>query len=112
MGIQPRKQRKARSSAFQHVRRKMLSAHLAKELRKEIKRRAVPIRKGDEVKVMRGKFRNIKGTIELVDLKKCKVFVKGVSAKKNRWFRGFEANRPLKSIDNKIIRGQEEVPCI
>src|SRR4030043_157199 len=79
---QPRKQRKYRYNAPLHARRKFLSAHLSKELRKGLGVRSMVIRKGDEVLVMRGEFRGIKGTIERVDIRKSKVYMDAVKAKK------------------------------
>ena len=90
---QPRKQRKARANAPLNIRRKLVSAHLDEKLRKEFKRRSIPVRTGDEVKLMRGKFKNVKGIVELVDLKKYKIRVKGVVTKKT------DGSEVLLSID-------------
>ncbi len=79
---QPRKQRKFRYNAPLHKRQKMVSAHLAKDLRKQYKRRAMPLRKGDEVKVMNGKYRGSYGKIEKIDLQKLKVKVENIKTKK------------------------------
>lgn len=77
-----RKQRNARANAPLHLKSKMMGAHLDKELRKTAKKRTAPIRKGDEVKIVRGRARNLKGTVEKVDRKECKIYVKGVVKKK------------------------------
>jgi large subunit ribosomal protein L24 len=79
---QPRKQRKWRANAPLHVRGKLVSAHLSKDLRTEWKRRSVPLRKGDEVKVVRGEFAKKVGKVARVDLKKLKIFIEGVKRKK------------------------------
>ncbi len=79
---QPRKQRKYRHNAPLHKRQKMVSAHLAKDLRKQYKRRAMPLRKGDEVKVMKGQHRGSYGKIEKIDLKRLKVNIENVKTKK------------------------------
>jgi len=79
---QPRKQRKYRVNAPMHTRRKMLGAHLSKELRQKYKTRAVSLRKGDKVKVMRGEFKGSMGEVESVDMKNYKIFIKGVEEKK------------------------------
>jgi large subunit ribosomal protein L24 len=65
-----------------HLRRKMLSAHLSKDLRVKYKTRALPLRKGDEVEVMRGFFNKKKGKISKVDLVKYKIFIDGVLRKR------------------------------
>ncbi|MDP3742686.1 MAG: 50S ribosomal protein L24 [Candidatus Micrarchaeota archaeon] len=67
MGIvksrQPRKKRKFLYNAPLHLAGKFRNAHLSKELRAKMKKRAVRIRKGDTVKIMKGKFRGISGKV-------------------------------------------------
>jgi len=79
---QPRKQRKYRVNAPLHIKRKLVSAHLSEELRKQHKKRSFPVRKGDKVKVLRGVFKGTIGEIERVSYKKTKVYIKGVEKKK------------------------------
>lgn len=79
---QPRKQRKYRHNAPLHRRQKMMAAHLAKELRQQHKRRSVALRKGDEVKVMRGEHRGRYGKVEKVDLKVLRVTLDSIKARK------------------------------
>jgi len=77
-----RKQRKFLYTAPLHIRRKMMSAHLSKELREKYKRRSLPVRKGDEVEIMRGEFKKKRGKVLRVDLKKYKVYVEGITRKR------------------------------
>lgn len=79
---QPRKQRKYRYNAPLHVRQKLVSAILDKKLREEFKKRSMPLRKGDEVLIMRGKFKKKSGKISRVDLKRLKIFVENIKRKK------------------------------
>ncbi|MDT7858452.1 MAG: 50S ribosomal protein L24 [Candidatus Aenigmarchaeota archaeon] len=79
----PRKQRKFLYNAPLHIRRKMISAHLSKELRKKYKRRSIPLRKGDEVKVMRGEFKGTIGKIVRIDTKEYKVYIDTVKKKRS-----------------------------
>jgi large subunit ribosomal protein L24 len=79
---QPRKKRKFLYTAPLHVRRKLLSAHLSKELRTKYKTRSFPLRKGDEVEIMRGKFKKKKGKISAVNYKKYRVYIEGVTRKR------------------------------
>ena len=58
-----------------------MSAHLSRELRKQLKRRSLPLRKGDEVKIMRGKFSGTTGKVSEVDLKRLKIFLENIKAK-------------------------------
>ena len=80
--VQVRKQRKYRYNAPLHLRHKFLSANLSKELREKYNKRNVPLRKDDEVLVMRGKFSKKKGKILLVNLKISKVKIVGLTRKK------------------------------
>lgn len=59
-----------------------MSANLSKELRKKYRKRSLPLRKGDTVKIMRGKFRKKTGKIAVVDAKKMKVEIEGMQIKK------------------------------
>ena len=79
---QPRKQRKYRHEAPLHIRHKFLSANLSKELRKKHGMRSIPIRKDDEVLIMRGSFAKKKGKILLVNPKTNRVTVEGINRKK------------------------------
>jgi len=75
---QPRKQRKYRANAPLHIKRKMISCNLSKELRKKYEKRSFPIRKGDIVKIMRGEFRKKTGKIESVNVKKLRIMIEGI----------------------------------
>jgi large subunit ribosomal protein L24 len=77
-----RKQRKYRYNAPLHIRHKFVSVHLSKELRKSLGIRSIPVRKGDKVRIMRGEFKGIKGTVTKVDLKNLKVYIDSVKRKK------------------------------
>jgi large subunit ribosomal protein L24 len=79
---QPRKQRKYRAEAPLHIKHKFLSANLSKELRKKHGKRSVPIRKGDEILVMRGSFRKKKAKVSLIDLKRTRLALEGVQRSK------------------------------
>ncbi len=98
---QARKQRKFRHNAPLHVRHKMLSAHLSKDLRHQYKIRSFPVRKGDELQVMRGKFRKFKGTVERIDMRALKVYIDGVKTKKTD---GREVSVALEPSNLKIVR--------
>ena len=94
------KQRKFRCNAPLHVRHKFMSAHLSKELRKQLGKRSLPVRKGDEVKVMRGKFAGTTGKVSDVDLKRLKVFLENVKGKQ---ISGKEVSIPLEPSNLLII---------
>merc|ERR1712053_54545 len=52
-----RKNRKRHFEAPSHIRRKLMSAPLSKELRQKYNVRSMPIRKDDEVQVVRGHYK-------------------------------------------------------
>ena len=79
---QKRKQRKYRFNADLHIRKKMVSAHLSKELRKKYSKRSTSLRKNDVVKVMRGSFKGKTGKINIINLKKLKVSIEGLQKQK------------------------------
>ncbi|UCC91761.1 MAG: 50S ribosomal protein L24 [Candidatus Aenigmatarchaeota archaeon] len=102
---QPRKQRKYRHKAPLHVRQKFVSAHLSEVLRGRVEKRSLPLRRGDEVKVMRGKDKGFKGKIERIDLKTSKVYVEGLNVKK---VDGSEVLRPVEPSNLLITESKME----
>ncbi len=78
----PRKQRKYRMNAPLHVKQSLMHSHLSKDLRSKYKKRSASLRKGDKVKIMRGRFKKHEGKVEIVDLKQIKVFVSGADITK------------------------------
>ena len=55
---------------------------LSKELREQWGVRNIPIRTGDKVKIMRGKYRGLIGKVVEVDYKRYRIFVEGATIKK------------------------------
>jgi len=79
---QPRKQRKYLAKAPLHLKKKLLSANLSQGLRAIHKTRNVPIRKGDKVKIMRGKFRGKEGKVIKVLIKQLKIYIESIQKTK------------------------------
>jgi len=77
--VQTRKQRKYKFNAPLHVKHKMVSSALSKELRKEYDIRSVPVRKGDFVKVIAGQFRGKSGKVTKVSVSLMYVHVEGAT---------------------------------
>jgi large subunit ribosomal protein L24 len=77
-----RKQRKYIANAPLHLRRKFISANLSKELRKKYNVRSISLKKGDKIKVMRGKFKKKTGKISTIDLSKARASVEGLQIQK------------------------------
>ena len=97
---QPRKQRKYAAKAPLHIKRKLLSVNLSKDLRKKYGKRNVVVRKGDNVKVMTGKFKGKTGKIIQVFTKKSKITMEGIQVKKQD---GSKANIKLQPSNLQII---------
>ena len=89
---QPRKQRKYKANAPLHTKHKFLNAQLSKSLKEKHSRRSFPVRKGDEVLVMRGKFKKKKAKVVTVELKRSRVSLENIQRTKkdgtkvNVWF--------------------------
>lgn len=79
---QPRKQIKFRANAPNHIKRTLMGVTLDKKLREKYGRRNIGVRKGDEVKIMRGKFKGKQGKVGGVDIKNTRVQVDGVQRSK------------------------------
>ena len=78
----PGKQRKYRANAPLHTKHKFLNANLSKELRKKYGKRSLPLRKGDEVLIMRGSFKKKKAKVVFVSLRKLIVNLEGIQRAK------------------------------
>jgi len=96
----PRKQRKFLFTAPLHLRRKFLASHFSKELREKYKTRSLPVRRGDEVEIMRGDFKGKRGKISRVDLKKYKTYIEGITRKRTT---GVDVQVPIHPSNLKII---------
>ena len=116
---QPRKQRKYRANAPLHIKRKFMSANLSKDLRKKYGRRSFVLIKGDNVKIMIGKFKKKTGKISSVNLKKSKISIEGIQRTKkdgtkiNVWFH--PSNLQIKELnleDSKRRKAIERVKPI
>lgn len=125
---QTRKQRKYRINAPLHIKHKFMSAGLDKELRKKYSRRSFPVRKGDTVKIMVGKFKKKIGKISTVNLKRLRIAIEGIQRQKkdgtkiNVWFNPSnvqitelnldDKERKInKKIENKnLVEGEKNAP--
>ncbi len=75
---QPRKQRKYTYNAPDHIKSKMISSHLSKELRAKHNKRSMRPIKGDKVKIIVGQHKAKVGKIEKIDTAKMKAFITGI----------------------------------
>jgi len=97
---QPRKQRKFLYNAPLHLRQKMMSAPLSRELREKYKIRNLPVRVGDKVRIMRGDFKGHEGKVVEVDLKRYRIYVEGATLRKTN---GTEVFYPIHPSNVMII---------
>ena len=77
-----RKQRKAHFNAPSHERRIRMSAPLSKELREKYNVRSLPIRRDDEVMVVRGHFADREGKVSQCYRKKYVIHIERVTREK------------------------------
>merc|ERR1712025_163124 len=78
-----RKNRARHSNAPSHIRRKIMSAPLSKELRAKYNVRSMPIRKDDEVQVVRGHYKGQQmGKVTQVYRKKFVVYIERIQREK------------------------------
>merc|ERR1712124_233470 len=82
VSISRRKSRKAYFTAPSHIRRKLMSAPLSKDLRTKYNVRSVPIRRDDEVMIVRGHYHDREGKVTQVYRKKWRIHVERVTRDK------------------------------
>jgi large subunit ribosomal protein L24 len=102
---QPRKQRKRMYTAPLHTRHRMVGAALSKELKEKYRKNSIPVRKGDTVKLMRGEMKGHSGEVMKVDLKRYRIYVQGVTAKKAD---GTDVEKPVAPSNVMITAFNEE----
>lgn len=79
----PRKQRKNWLNQPLHLKQKRLSIHASREIRKEFKKRSLPAKKGDTVRVLRGGLKGKTGKITQVEYATGRVFIEKIVRKKS-----------------------------
>jgi large subunit ribosomal protein L24 len=97
---QVRKQRKYRHNAPLHIKNKFMGSHLSKDLREKHKKKTLPVRIGDRVKVMRGKFKGNDAKVERVVPSRNQVFLEKIRVNKKD---GSEVAIPLSPSNLMII---------
>lgn len=76
------KQRKRQKNAPHHKKRKLMASTLAADLREKYGTRRIPVRKGDEVEIMRGSFKGHIDKVAEVDRRNEKIYVEEVTVQK------------------------------
>jgi len=78
----PTKQRRMLYQAPDHIRHKLFAAPLSSELKASQGVKALPVRSGDTVRIMRGDHKGFEGKITDVDRKKYRIYVEGLTREK------------------------------
>jgi len=89
----PTKQRKYRENAPKHVKDKLISANIDKELREELGTRNITIRTGDQAKIMRGDYKGEEGIINKIDRENTVVYINKIETERQD---GSKSQIPLK----------------
>lgn len=97
---QVRKQRKYRYNAPFHLKGEFLNVHLSEELRKKYGKRAIRVRKGDKVRILRGNSKKKEGKVERVTMKKSRVYVTNIEMERKD---GTKSLRPLNPSNLMIL---------
>jgi large subunit ribosomal protein L24 len=102
-------ERKMFYQAKRHKRTKRLHVHVSKELKAKLKRkvRALLVRKGDKVKIMRGPGKGNTGKVVKVNHSKMKVFVEGVVIRTARGREMLVALQPSNLLLNELFKTKE-----
>ena len=98
--VKPRKQRKYIANAPLHIKAKLLSVNLSKELRQKHSTRNVRVKKGDTVRILRGDFKGSEGKVNDVEVKKLRIFIDGVERSKKD---GSKVRIPFKPSNLQIV---------
>nr|CAJ17323.1 ribosomal protein L26e [Eucinetus sp. APV-2005] len=97
------KNRKRHFTAPSHIRRKLMSAPLSKELRQKYNVRTMPIRKDDEVQVVRGHYKGQQvGKIVQVYRKKFVVYIERIQREKANGASVYVGIHPSKCVIVKL----------
>jgi large subunit ribosomal protein L24 len=78
----PTKQRKMLFQAPDHIRYKLFAAPLSPELKATHAVKALPVRSGDSVRIMRGDHQGFEGKITRVNRKEYRIYVEGLTREK------------------------------
>ena len=89
---QRRKSRKAYFTAPSSVRRVMMSSHLSKDLKDKYSVRAMPVRKGDQVKITRGQQKGREGKVQTVYRRRRCIYIEKIVKEKTN---GQQAQIPI-----------------
>ena len=107
-----RVQRKRQLGAPSSIKRRLMSCHLAKSLREEHKLRALPIKRGDEVKILKGKFKGKAGKVVQVYRRRNVIYVDKIQREKQNGQTVFFPIRPSYCVVEKLVLNKDRKKTI
>ena len=107
-----RTQRRLQLSAPSSIKRRLMSCHLSKTLRQTHKIRALPIKRGDEVKILKGKFKAKTGKVVQVYRRRSVIYVDKIQREKQNGQTVFFPIRPSYCIIEKLVNNKDRKKTI
>ena len=107
-----RAQRKLQLGAPSSVKRKLMSCHLNKSLREQYKIRSLPIKRGDEVKILKGKGKGKTGKVVQVYRKRNVIYVDKVQRDKQNGQTVFLPIKPSYCVIEKLLINKDRTKTI
>ena len=107
-----RVQRRRQLGASSSVKRKLMSCHLIKSLRDQHKIRSLPIKRGDEVKILKGKAKGKSGKVVQVYRKRNIIYVDKVNREKQNGQTVFLPIRPSYCVIEKLLINKDRTKTI
>ena len=107
----PSKQRKHRATAPYHAKGHALNSHLSKELRQKHHVRALRVRTGDTVKVLRGGFKGRQGKVERVRPTDERVYIAGIERARRDGTKGQVPLHPSKLLIVELAPDRRRLPA-
>jgi large subunit ribosomal protein L26e len=107
-----RTQRKLQLGAPSSVKRKLMSSHLNKSLRDQYKIRSLPIKRGDEVKILKGKGKGKTGKVVQVYRKRNVIYVDKVQRDKQNGQTVFLPIKPSYCVIEKLLINKDRTKTI
>ena len=107
-----RVQRKKQLGATSSVKRKLMSCNLTKALRTEHKIRSLPIKRGDTVKILKGKAKGREGKVVQVYRKRNVIYVDKCQREKNNGQTVFLPIRPCYCVITSPILNKDRTETI
>ena len=107
-----RVQRKYALGAPSSVKRKLMSCHLSKSLREQYKLRSLPIKRGDEVKILKGKAKGKSGKVVQVYRKRNCIYVDKVQREKQNGQTVFLPIKPCYCVVEKLLINKDRSKTI